>query len=96
MSQTYGMPSPDVHHHTAHRQPARYLVVIEAAGSVVARLFQDNYMPVAEFDAGAEEVAAMTRGLVPATGALGKQWDQALVGRSTAERAAAQVYLLSV
>ena len=51
---------------------------------------------MAEFDASTEETALMTRGLVPATGATGPEWDQALKGHSAAERAAAEVYTLDI
>ncbi len=96
MSQTYGIESPGEHVHTLHRQPARYLVVIDAGGSMVARLFLDTRELVAEFDAGVAEVAVMTKGLVPATGALGPEWDRALGGHNAAERGAADVYTLTI
>jgi hypothetical protein len=38
----------------------------------------------------------MTRGLVPALGAAGPEWDRALDGHSNTERAAAEVYTLDV
>ena len=96
MSQTYGIASPSEHNHTEHRPPARYLVVIDSAGSMVARLFLDTRAPVAEFDASSQEVAVMTRGLVPAAGALGSEWDHALEGHNAGERAAAEIYTLDV
>ena len=96
MSQTYGIESPGKHNHTSHRQPARYLVVIDAAGAMVARLFLYTRELVAEFDAGVEEVAVMTRGLVPAIGAMGPEWDRALEGHSSAERGAADIYTLDI
>ena len=96
MSQTFGMESPGEHSHTAHRPPALYLVLIEAAGAMVARLFLATREPAGEFDAGVEEVGVMTRGLVPAAGALGAEWDTALQGHNAAERGAAQVYTLDV
>ncbi len=96
MSQTFGIESSGEQRHTPHRQPARYLVLIEAAGSMVARLFLATREPAGEFDAGVEEVTTMTRGLVPAAGALGAEWAHALEGHSAAERGAAQVYTLDI
>ena len=96
MSQGFGGESPRAHTQTSHREPARYLVMIESGGSAVARLFLETLELVAEFDAGAEEAAQMTAGLVPARGADGPQWDQALEGHSATERRAARVYRLEV
>ena len=94
MSQVFGIESPGEHSHKVHRKPTRYVVVIDSAGSTVARLFLDSYEQVAEVDAGAEEVALMTRGLEPVRGALGEEWDRPLQGHSTAERRNADVYTL--
>ena len=96
MNHGYGIESPSEHAHTPHRKPARYLVVIDGGGSAVAKLFVDTRELVAEFDAGAEEGALMTRGLQPAKGADGPQWDRALEGHSAKERGAADVYTLDV
>jgi len=96
MDHGYGIESRGEHAHTPHRKPARYLVVIDGGGSVVAKLFVDTRELVAEFDAGAEEVALMTRGLRPLKGADAPEWDRALEGHSRAERAAADVYTLDV
>lgn len=96
MNHGFGIEAPGEHTHAPHRQPPRYLVVIDAAGSSVARLFLDTREQVAEIDAGAEEVALMTRGLEPARGAQGPEWDRALQGHSAAERGAADVYTLDV
>ena len=76
MSEGFGMESPRGHIHSQHRRPARYLVVIDSAGSTIARLYLDTRELVAEFDAGSEEVAVMAKGLVPATGATGTEWDR--------------------
>ena len=54
------------------------------------------YELVAEFDAGAEEVAVMAQRLTPRKGAQGAEWDRALEGHSARERAAADVYTLDV
>lgn len=96
MSQTFGIESPREHTLGAHRKPVRFLVVIDAGGSMVARLFLDTREMVAEFDGSAEEVTTMTNGLQPQAGALGAEWDAALQGHTTAERAAAQVYTLQI
>jgi hypothetical protein len=96
MSQTFGMESLGKHSPGSHRQPARYLVVIDSGGSMVARMFLETRELVAEFDAAVEEVSTMTNGLVPEVGALSSEWDTALLGHSTAERAVALVYTLSV
>lgn len=96
MSQGFGMESPGEHTHMVLRAPARYLVMIDAAGSIIARLFTDARELAAEFDAGTEEVALMLRGLAPVTGALGAEWDRALQGHSAIERAAAEIYTLDL
>jgi hypothetical protein len=96
MSQDYGNEAPRAHTHTQHQKPARYLVFIDSEGCAIARLFLETREQVAEFDAGAEEAANMTIGLVATTGANGPEWDRALAGHSTAERSAALVYTLDV
>lgn len=96
MSQSFGGEAPRAHGQTSHRAPARYLVVIDAGGFVVARLFLATREPVAEFDAATEEAAQMTAGLVPSKGADGPEWDGALEGHSADQRRAADVYTLAV
>jgi len=85
-------------HYAPHvyRKRSRYLVLIDAAGAMVARLFDEQRRAVAEFDASSEEVAVMTTGLRPGKGADAAAWDDALDGHSLAERAAADVYTLDV
>jgi hypothetical protein len=78
------------------QRAARYLVLIESAGSMVARLFDLERRPLVEFDASSEEVAVMTSGLMPARDALAGVWDSALAGHNRAERAAAQVFTLDI
>ena len=56
---------------TATQVPARYMILIDTGGSMTALLFDAERRQLAEFDAGSEEVAVMTRGLVPARGAEG-------------------------
>jgi hypothetical protein len=82
---------------THAKKPARYLVlIVDATGVTAARLFDAERRPVADFDAGSEEVAVMTQGLAPTHGADAAEWDGALGGHSAEERRAAEVYLLDV
>jgi len=76
--------------------PARFLVLVEQDGAMLARLFDAGGRPVAEFDASSEEVAVMTAGLQPQRGAAEALWDRPLRGHSRAERAAALVFTLDV
>jgi len=79
-----------------HQPPAKYLVLIDSAGAMTARLFDAKRAPVAEFDASSEEVAVMTAGLQPTKGASGAGWAQALAGHNEQERREAEVYTLDV
>lgn len=79
-----------------HSVPAKFLVVIDAGGSMVARLFDAERKPLAEFDASSEEVAVMTTGLAPQRSGLEHAWAKALAGHNPDERAAAEVYTLDV
>nr|WP_297351076.1 hypothetical protein [uncultured Caldimonas sp.] len=74
--------------------PSRFLVLIEAAGPMIARLFDARRVHLADFDAASEEVAVMTSGVVPERGASGSEWGTALEGHSAAEREAALVFKL--
>lgn len=96
MSQDYGIEAQHSPSTTPHRPPARYLVVIESAGAMVAKLFLENREEVAEFDAGSEEVAQMTKGLTPRQDANEAIWDQALGANSASERERADVYTLDL
>ncbi len=96
MSQGFGMESPSKHRGSAPRRVSRYLVVIDAGGFAVARLFLETREQVAEFDASTEDTVSMTRGLTPTRGASGPEWDGALASHSAAERAAASVYVLAL
>ncbi|KQW45883.1 hypothetical protein ASD88_11895 [Pelomonas sp. Root662] len=87
---------PSRHNQQEHRQVSRYLVVIDSSGGAVAKLFLDSREQVGEFDASTEEVAVMTRNASASSGATGAEWDKALAGHSTQERAAATVYQLDV
>ena len=77
-------------------KPARFLVIIDAGGGMVARLFDADRHPVAEFDAASEEVAVMTSGLRSQASATDAVWDRALGGHSAVERSSADVYTLDV
>jgi hypothetical protein len=79
-----------------HQPPARFLVVIDAGGEMVARMFDDKRRPLVDFDASSSEVAVMTQGLVPTHEADAPAWNAALAGHSVAERRAAEVYVLDV
>lgn len=74
--------------------PARYLVLIESAGTMVARLFDANHVHVTDFDASSEEVAVMTAGVAPQRGVSSPLWGRAMEGHSPSERAEARVYAL--
>lgn len=78
------------------QKPARFLVLIDAGGAMVARLFDEARVQVAEFDATSEEVAVMTSGLLPARGADAPEWEAPLRGHNAQERQQAQVYTLDV
>ena len=92
MSQGFGREVPARHIQTAHREAIKYLVVIPAAEGPIAKLLLANREQTSEFDANTEEATSMTYGLTALVGATGPEWDKALSGHSTAERAAAKVY----
>jgi len=96
MNQGFGIEPPSAHHHSPLQQPVRYVVIIDAGGSMVARLFLASRELVAEIDAGTEEVVQMTQGLASSRDAGSAEWDRALAGHSSSERAAAEVYTLDV
>jgi hypothetical protein len=75
---------------------AKFLVVIDAGGAMVARLFDEQRVQVAEFDATSEEVAVMTSGLLAGQGADAADWDKPLSGHNPQERHEARVYTLDV
>jgi hypothetical protein len=78
------------------QKPAKFLVVIDSAGEMVARMFDENRRLIVDFDASSSEVAVMTQGLVPARGATDPAWHEALKGHSERERQQAEVYTLDV
>ena len=96
MAQVFGNEVPRRHNEAPTREAARYLVVIDSGGAAIARLLSAARQQVGEGDASTEEVTVMTRGLAPASGADGPEWDHALSGHSAADRRAARVYTLDV
>jgi hypothetical protein len=96
MSQTYGISAHGHRDETPHRQPVRFVVVIDAGGSGVAMLFLATRTLVAEIDAGAEEISSMISGIMPTVGAHGPEWDAALQGHNLVERSEARVYALDI
>jgi len=96
MSDGFGDEMPRVHSGVSLRPRARYLVVIDSGGFMVARLFLESRDQVGEFDASTEEVAQMIMHLKPRSNAGDSQWDRALAGHSAAERAQARVYELDM
>lgn len=96
MSQDFGISMPQQHAAARYRAPVRYLVVIEAGGTMVARLYLATRELVNECDASAAEIAALTAGLTPKLGALDPEWDEALKGYNLLERAGAEVYTLAL
>lgn len=79
-----------------HKNPVRYLVIIEADGAMIAKLYDAQYHHENDIDAGSEEVAVMTKGLTPTQNGNDATWSQVLVGHGEAERRAAQIYTLDV
>ena len=77
-------------------KPARYLVVIDSAGEMVARMFDEQRMLIVDFDASSSEVAVMTQGLRPTHDATDPAWNTVLGGHSDQERAQAEVYTLDL
>ena len=96
MSHGFGNELPRTHSNTSPRLRARYLVIIDSGGFMVARLFLESREQVAEFDASTEEVAQMIMHLQADSNAGEPQWDRALAGHSAAERAEARVYELEI
>jgi hypothetical protein len=96
MNQGFGIEAHGDREDRVYKNAARYLVLIDAGGPTLARLFDDQRREVAEFDAGSEEVAVMLQGLTSARGCEAPEWDRALRGHSPEERAAAEIYTLDI
>lgn len=79
-----------------HSPPVKYLILIEAAGAMQARLFDAQRRHVADLDSATEEIPGMLAGLRPTPGADPALWGSALRGHSEAECREAQVYTLPV
>lgn len=79
-----------------HSAPARFLVLIDAAGAMTARLFDAQMRHLSDFDASTEEVPVMVAGLEAREGADTPEWRLALAGHSERERCEARVYTLPV
>ena len=79
-----------------HKTPAKYLVIIESDGAMLAKLFDGHYVHVNDFDASSEEVAVMTKGLMPKRDANNGAWAKVLAGHGETERRAALVFTLDV
>jgi hypothetical protein len=78
------------------QDPARYLVIIEQDGAMLARMYDAQRRQIIEFDAASEEVAVMLAGLEPVHDGTAPTWDAALRGHNRHEREQAQVYELDV
>ena len=77
-------------------QRVRYVVIIVAGDSTVARLMLDTHLQIEEFDGGSPEVLQMIQGLAATKGASGREWDAALQGHTALERMAADIYTLAL
>lgn len=78
------------------QKPAKFLVVIDSGGEMIARMFDAERRLMAEFDASSSEVAVMTQGLKAQRNAVEEVWNTALRGHSLREREQAEVYALDV
>lgn len=78
------------------QKPAKFLVVIDSGGEMIARMFDAERRLMAEFDASSSEVAVMTQGLKAQRSAAEEVWSTALRGHSRSEREQAEVYALDV
>lgn len=79
-----------------HSSPVKFLIMIDAGGSMVARMFDANRVHIIDMDAATEEVVEAIEGIVPTHTGMEPEWELALAGHNAAERAAAQVYILAV
>ncbi len=79
-----------------HSSPVKYVILIEAGGAMVARLFDAGRVHITDVDAASEDVVLMTEGLSCEHAGTRPEWAAALVGHNDSERAAAQLYVLPV
>jgi len=77
-------------------KPVKFLVLIEAGDGMVARFFDANHVHMSDIDASSEEVAVMTRGLLPEHAGNDGPWRQVLSSHNAEERDAAQIYTLEL
>jgi hypothetical protein len=77
-------------------KPVKYLVLIEAAGAPVARLFDGDNAHILDIDATSEEVVDMTGGHVPEHTGADARWDSLLGGHTAQERRDAQIFTLEI
>ncbi|HEY1090115.1 MAG TPA: hypothetical protein VGE47_03410 [Burkholderiaceae bacterium] len=96
MNDGFGSEVPRAHSPHVLRPPARFLVLIDSGGYMVARLFSAERIQLAEFDGSTEETAQMIIGLPAGSSAAAADWDRALQGHSAAERAQGLVYTLAI
>jgi hypothetical protein len=79
-----------------HSSPVKYVILIEAGGSMVARLFDARRVHISDVDGASEDVVIMTDGVTPEHAGTRPEWAPALAGHNDTERAAAQLYTLPV
>ena len=77
-------------------KPVKYLVLIDAAGSPVARLFDADQAHILDIDATSEEVVDMTGGHTPEYNGADARWDKTLQGHTSQERETAQIFTLDI
>jgi hypothetical protein len=77
-------------------KPVKYLVLIEAAGIPVARLFDADKAHILDIDATSEEVVDMTGGHTPERSGADSRWDILLGGHTSQERREAQIFTLEI
>jgi hypothetical protein len=96
MNNGFGSELPSAHRLKTLRPQARYLVLIDSGGFMVARLFSAERVQLIEFDGSTEEATQMMAGGHASQTANDPVWDAVLRGHSTHERALAQVFELAL
>ncbi|MBC7955848.1 MAG: hypothetical protein H7Y33_08275 [Cytophagales bacterium] len=79
-----------------HKTPVKYLVLIESDGAMLAKLYDGQFAHVNDIDASSEEVAVMTKGLMPQRDANNTVWAPILAGHGEPQRRVALVFTLDV